>query len=636
MFLRNTTTGGLYLWTDVTANPDAGTLSYTAHAIAVSGWNTGATLALQAEDVNHDGITDLRTVAGMTVTTYLTGNVTGTTATLTAQPPQTLTTATHQWTLGTTATGAAGSAPDAIGTATLTGTGNAAWHTGDLYSPDLQLNVDATGAPSGTPTGLLTSSGRLIDTTASFSVSAWAKPIASGGVVISEDGAHTARFFLRLEPTDKTWRFGMATADTTTATYDIARSPQRAQLGVWTHLEAGFDTSTGIMALYVNGTLAATAHHYPAVTWPTAGNLIVGTQLAADTRTGWFAGQLADVQTFADAHLVGAALNPPPPLPAAAGQIIDIDGDLLPDLVYWDTSGGSMFVSRGASSGGTLARATSVPLSSGWATVNSHVFADWDGDGKLDLLGKNGSNDLLIWRNVSTPGNVAFAAYVGLGNDWASVTQLMTGDFNGDRKTDIAALSLDGNTMYIIPNTSANGTLSRGPRVTLGTGWASVSTIMTVDYDGDGITDFVGKAGNDGYAWRMTYDGAYHNGPNDWLGNGWSGYNRIFSGDFNGDGRIDIAAFANNYSDLWVIPNTTTNHVFSRGTAIFCGSGWSWQYQGQLWASDYDLDGYTDLIGRGADQMFAFRNQGTNPVQFAPYTFLGNGWANVGTMATRH
>ena len=163
-------TGGLYFWTGVTADPDAGTLSYTAHTVAASGWAGGTTSSLQAMDVNHDGITDLRAVTGTTVKTYLTSNVTATAATLTAQSPQTLSTATHQWTLATGTSGTATSVPDAIGTATLTGSGAASWHTGDLFSPDVLLNVDANGAPIASPNGALVSNGRLIDTTASFSV----------------------------------------------------------------------------------------------------------------------------------------------------------------------------------------------------------------------------------------------------------------------------------------------------------------------------------------------------------------------------------------------------------------------------------------------------------------------------------
>ncbi|MEV4511573.1 FG-GAP-like repeat-containing protein [Dactylosporangium sp. NPDC049525] len=636
MFLWNKTTGGLYFWTGVTADPDTGTLSYTAHTIAASGWNTGAVLSLQAMDVNHDGITDLRTVAGMTAKTYVTSNVTGTNATLTAQSPQTLSTATHQWTLATGTTGAATTAPDAIGTATLTGAGAAAWHTGDLFSPDVMLNVDANGAPITSPNGALVSNGRLIDTTASFSISAWAKPVAAGGVVLSEDGAHTSRFFLRLEPTDKTWRFEMATADTTGWSFDQARAVQPAQLGVWTHLEAGFDAATGIMALYVNGTLAATAHHYPMVTWPVTGNLVIGAQLNSDTRTGWYAGQIADVQTFADNHLVSGAMTPRPALPPAAGNIVDLDGDLLPDLLYLDNSGGSMYISLGSTSGGTLSRQVSTGVSSGWGTVSLFTLADWDGDGKVDVLGKNGANDLLVWRNTSTPGSFSLAAYVVLGNDWSAVTRLVTGDFNGDKKIDIAGWSTDGYTLYIIPNTSSIGSPSRGTRVAADVGWTTITSTWAAELDNDGITDLIGRNATEGFAYRVTYTGGtYHIAPRVSLGTEWGGYGRIITGDFNGDGRIDVAAFSTpNNDQLTLIPNTTVEHVLSRGPSYDVGTGWA--SVTAVFTSDYDLDGYTDLIGRAGDMLYAWRNVSVgNGFQVAPLTSLTGGWTPVGVFAQR-
>ncbi|MEH1013526.1 hypothetical protein V6U90_10480 [Micromonospora sp. CPCC 206060] len=95
LFLRNQATGALYLWQGVTVadNGDGtGTVTRTQFEIAAN-WRTGESLtALQATDINGDGVPDLWTVTpDGTATAYLiSGLNAGGTATVQAQPAQTL------------------------------------------------------------------------------------------------------------------------------------------------------------------------------------------------------------------------------------------------------------------------------------------------------------------------------------------------------------------------------------------------------------------------------------------------------------------------------------------------------------------------------------------------------------------
>lgn len=85
MFLWNKATGELDLWENLAADPDTGSLTYTAYPVA-TGWNTGAALNLQAADANGDGVPDLWAVSeGGTVTANLFTNLSSTApATLTS------------------------------------------------------------------------------------------------------------------------------------------------------------------------------------------------------------------------------------------------------------------------------------------------------------------------------------------------------------------------------------------------------------------------------------------------------------------------------------------------------------------------------------------------------------------------
>ncbi|MFI6763499.1 LamG-like jellyroll fold domain-containing protein [Micromonospora sp. NPDC050417] len=303
LFLWNKSTGALFLWQRLAF--DGIDFTYTQTQLA-TGWNTSASLVLRAADINRDGNPDLWTVgAGGRVTAYLTGNLT-TTPTITAQPTQTLVTSAHTWPLNdgfgnTVATTAA----DTTGGAPLTVSGRPIWHDGDLHSPDLLMNTSANGtSPDGTRTDVLTSNSTLIDTTKSFSIAVWVKPTAAGGVIVSEDGAHSSRFILWDNADDNTWRFGMANSDNTGWVYDQAVAPAGAQLGVWTHLAAVFNASTHTMSLYVSGTLADTAYHDPAGTWPAGGKFVIGRYLNNSAPSSYYSGQISNVQTW------NAALTP--------------------------------------------------------------------------------------------------------------------------------------------------------------------------------------------------------------------------------------------------------------------------------------------------------------------------------------
>jgi hypothetical protein len=78
MFLWQKSTGELDLWENLAADPSTGDLSYDAYPVATH-WNTGADIALQAADIDTNGVPDLWTVgAGGTVTANLFSNLSST------------------------------------------------------------------------------------------------------------------------------------------------------------------------------------------------------------------------------------------------------------------------------------------------------------------------------------------------------------------------------------------------------------------------------------------------------------------------------------------------------------------------------------------------------------------------------
>jgi Concanavalin A-like lectin/glucanases superfamily len=110
-------------------------------------------------------------------------------------------------------------------------------------------------APSGASTT------GVVHTNGSFSVSAWVRvsTLSSGFVnAVSADGAAVGMFGLGTDPGNR-WVFWMHSNDSVACDYAGALAGSGPTPGVWAHLAATYNVATNQLALYVNGTLAATA-----------------------------------------------------------------------------------------------------------------------------------------------------------------------------------------------------------------------------------------------------------------------------------------------------------------------------------------------------------------------------------------
>ncbi|WP_433379310.1 LamG domain-containing protein [Actinoplanes sp. CA-142083] len=109
------------------------------------------------------------------------------------------------------------------------------------------------------PGDYVTTSGPVLRTDRSFSVSAWAwADRAPGGsdaaTVVSQDGAVTSGFMInyRSDKDGDMWELAVSSDS-------MVRSARIAKTGEWTHLTAVYDTGLNQIRVYVNGTLAGSA-----------------------------------------------------------------------------------------------------------------------------------------------------------------------------------------------------------------------------------------------------------------------------------------------------------------------------------------------------------------------------------------
>jgi len=139
-----------------------------------------------------------------------------------------------------------------------------------------------------------------IDTSKSFTVSAWARLTSTKeAVVVGSAGNISSAFELYYSLSLNRWVFLRFKSDTTTPVAVQAKSDEPGVIGAWTHIVGVYDAGLGKIQLYVNGRLQTAGNlAYPDSAWKATGPLTVGQGQYNDVFTNRFPGSVDSVQLW--------------------------------------------------------------------------------------------------------------------------------------------------------------------------------------------------------------------------------------------------------------------------------------------------------------------------------------------------
>src|SRR4051812_17518439 len=186
--------------------------------------------------------------------------------------------------------GSGTAAKDSAGAHDATLTGGASWGPGIRGASALTTNGSNGFADTGDT---------VLDTTRSFSVSAWVKLNRATGfqTVVSIDGGQVSNFFLQFRDDTRRFAFVRLPSDASVGAPAFPSATFDPVVGQWYQLTGVYDSAAKTLALYVNGQLQDTTAAPDA--WAPSGHLVIGRGKFGGNPVDWVSGSIDDVRAYA-------------------------------------------------------------------------------------------------------------------------------------------------------------------------------------------------------------------------------------------------------------------------------------------------------------------------------------------------
>lgn len=326
-------------------------------------------------------------------------------------------------------------------------------------------------------------------------------------------------------------------------------------------------------------------------------------------------------------EITGSWLLPGVPVWATAGRL-DYPTEALDRCSQPSFSGGRVYISQWYDDVRDYDRTcepyafTPLPVP---ASTLSDSTADFNGDWRNDILARVASTGELRLYAGTGGGRVGEGRVVGTG--WSIFDALESvGDFSGDGASDVVAREAATGALWLYRGDGAGGWL---PRVRVGTGWSTFSTIVGAgDFSGDQRVDVLARERATGSLWLYRGNGAGGWLPRVRVGAGWNGFNSIVSaGDLNGDRTNDVLAREAATGNLWLYPGNGSGGWLPR---VLVGHGWN-SMTAIVGTGDLNGDRVADIVARDrSGTLWLYpRNGGSG---WYPRVQIGTGWNGLNSI----
>jgi hypothetical protein len=262
----------------------------------------------------------------------------------------------------------------------------------------------------------------------------------------------------------------------------------------------------------------------------------------------------------------------------------NFNGDEVTDLAVVHQYSGGLTILLG-NDDGTFQQPVLSPL----AYAPSFLVADdFNGDGRTDLVTTNSSNSPSAFPQISVllgNGDGTFQQQPYLVG--ASPDSIVTGDFNGDGRIDLATANSSNTVSVLLGN--GDGTVEPALQFAVG---SLPSSLVTGDFNGDGRLDLAiaNQFSNDVSILLGNGDGTFQSQVTYVVG---PGPNAIVAGDFDGSGHLDLAVSCYNAATSESVICVLLGHgdgTFQPDAQYTAGSDPS-----SLVTGDFNSDGHLDL-----------------------------------------
>uniref|UniRef100_UPI004056E2A6 M57 family metalloprotease n=1 Tax=Candidatus Electronema sp. TaxID=2698783 RepID=UPI004056E2A6 len=226
----------------------------------------------------------------------------------------------------------------------------------------------------------------------------------------------------------------------------------------------------------------------------------------------------------------------------------DFDGNGLTDIgAAWNNGGHATLTVRLAQPDGKFVHAHWLQDAGGWMDNTVYLAGDFNGDGKADIAAvwNNGGN-VSIAVYLSNGNNFpSWSQWSDQDGGWGDTMKWFAGDFDGDGKTDIGAAWNNNGTATLTVRKSTGVKFTHSHWLSNAGSWLDASVYLAGDFNGDRKIDIAqmwNDIGSNSIKVYLSKGSAFRPAANWATRDGGIPIVKWIPGDFNGDGKTDIAA----------------------------------------------------------------------------------------------